>query len=288
MENEPFFLVNEFLEKEKAELENILNTINNYQHKDMERAVFLRNFSNQLFKAHKKTKQQEKPKIDQKKFEKELLEKKKQELLKKIEDMKSKQQPAAEKTIELETPKLTEEKSIILSKESKKTLASIEFNGITYNVKEPELSENDIKILNELKTQNIEQKETLVNRMKDLSKKYNIIYSDEYYDKIRYFLVRDIKKYGKISPLIEDKEVKDIICAGKDKPISIMYKDKEVPTNIILSDEEINNFVKETAAKTAQQISEAKPFLNVPLDNMTISANIGTAFIKPKFVITKI
>jgi len=197
MEEEPFFLVNDFVDKERKELEKILETVKGYKNRDLEKAVFLRNFTNQIFKAHKKTKIL---KIDKKKIEKETLEKKKQELLKKIEETQKKQTTGttAEKFIELETPKLTEEKNIILSKESRKPLVSIGFDGTKYNIKEPELKESDIKLLNEVKSLNIEEKEKLVNSIKDLCKKYNIQYSDEYYDKIRYFLVRDFKKYGKI------------------------------------------------------------------------------------------
>ena len=54
MKEEPFFLVNEFLEKEKKELENIIDVVNTGTTKHLERAAFLKNFTSLLFQASSK------------------------------------------------------------------------------------------------------------------------------------------------------------------------------------------------------------------------------------------
>ena len=56
MKDEPFFLVNEFLEREQKELQDILNIIKVENYRKNQKAVFLRNFTNEAFKAYKKNK----------------------------------------------------------------------------------------------------------------------------------------------------------------------------------------------------------------------------------------
>lgn len=277
MEQEPFFIINDFLEKERIELENILQVIQKKDIKENDRAVFLRDFTNELFKANRKLKRNIKEiKAADFDTQKQDLEKRKLELLKKLGEM----QKIPQKSI------LVEEKTIISSKETKKPLVKTEFDEKTYKIIEPELLDDDKEILNNIKKYKIED---MKNRLKELCKNLNVDFSEEYYDKIRYFYIRDLKKYGKISALIEDKDVKEIICKGADKPILVYYKDKqEIPTNIIFeSDEEINNLIKNIAVKTKQNVSKEKPFISVGINNMHLSANISTDFIKPKFIIIK-
>jgi len=285
MEQEPFFLVNEFLEKEKKEFEDILTTIEGGNIRNKERTVFLRNFTNELFKAYKKTKKSRVMELDK---EKTYLEQKRKELLKKLEEAKNKlvNKTTEEKHV-IEAPAISEEKELILSKESGKPLVKTEFDGKSYKVIEPTISEQDKKLLDELKTYRLD--ENSINQVQNLCKKYNILFSKEYYDKLRYYLVRDKNRYGKISPLLEDKDVKEIVCNGKNQPLTINYKEKhEIPTNIKFdSDEEINNFIKLLALKSKQNLSSERPFFNAIIDNMTINGTLGTEFIKPKFVIMK-
>lgn len=286
MAEEPFFLVNEFLGKEKNELEHILNIVHGKNQRSLERAAFLRNFTNELFRAYKKTiktKVEEKKEPEKKQIEKKLLLEKKQELLKKIEKLK-------QKTEQIKVPEPTKEKELILSKETGKPLVTTEFKDSKYYVREPILTEQDKNILKELKTTNIDNKQRLIDKLKEFCTKFNIEYSDAHYDKIRYYLVRDLKRYGKISPLLEDKDVKEIVCEGANKPIIISYQNKEdILTDVIFtSDEELNNFVLSLAKKANQKVSVENPFLNTNIENMNLQATLGSEFVKPKFIISKI
>ena len=288
MKEEPFFLVNEFLEKEKKEIEQVLDIINVKNFRRNERAVFLRNITNELFKSYRKTKkirvkEQELDKIRKK----ELLLKKKSELMKKLKDIENKKP-------ELNVETKTEKKNVILSKETGKALVNTQFNGTLYLVKEPELNLQDHYLLNEFermsKAINIDDKQKLLETIKILCDKYKIVYTDEYFDKIRYYIIRDLKKYGKISALVEDKDIKEVICSGFNKPITVTYNDKQdIPTNIQFSTEdELNEFILKIAKRLNQQVSVENPFLNMTLDKINIQATCGSEFVKPKFLISKL
>ena len=109
--------------------------------------------------------------------------------------MKTKKLTEEEKHV-IEAPAISEEKELILSKESGKPLVKTEFDGKSYKVIEPTISEQDKKLLDELKTYRLD--ENSINQVQNLCKKYNILFSKEYYDKLRYYLVRDKNRYGKI------------------------------------------------------------------------------------------
>ncbi len=283
MKEEPFFLVNEFLEKERDQIELILDSLSVKNQRRNDKAIFLRNFTNEMFVAYRRTK---KVKVAE---HKEELDKTKQLLLKKKTELINKLKQLQEKPVVQEA----ENKEIILSKETGKTLVGTEFNGVTYNVKEPEISLQDQYLLNEVentaKSINLEDRQKLIDLVKISCVKYNLSYSDEYFDKIRYYVVRDLKKYGKISPLIEDKDVKEIICDGFGKPINITYKDKQdIPTSVQFdTEDELNEFISSLAKKTNQQVSIENPFLNTSLEGLNIQASFGSEFVKAKFLISK-
>lgn len=287
MKEEPFFLVNEFLEKEKKEIQSVLEIIQVKNYRKNQRAIFLRNLTNELFKAHKKNKSLNL--IDNN--EREKIKKEKESLLKKREDLLNKLKYLQEQKTEVKQENINV-KDLILSKETGKTLVKTEFDEINYKVIEPVLSLNDMNLLDELKTRadNIDNKEEFVKQIMILCSKYNIGYNEEYYDKIRYYLIRDLKKYGKVSPLIEDKEVKEIVCAGINKLITINYKDKEeVQTNLMFNTaEELNGFINQLAKMGEKKVSEESPFLDLEIDNLKIQATLGSEFFKSKFIISKL
>ncbi len=278
MKEEPFFLVNEFLEHEKKELEEIVGIVKGgTKYKSLEKSVFLKNFTNSLFKAYRKTR---KPKEDTKKIKEDLM-KKKQEILNKIKS-----------STVLKEASLPP-KEIILSKETGKTLVTTNFNGVVYSFLEPELKDQDKKLLEDfetfLKTTPLEDKLLFSNKLKELCLVSKIEYTESYQEKIRYYVSRDLKKYGLLSPLLEDVNVKEIVCSGKGRPLTIRYKDKQdIQTNLTFStDQEINKFITLLADKAHQKISVENPFLTLDLDQFKIQATFGSEFITPKFVIIK-
>ncbi len=286
MEKEPFFLLNEFIEKGRSDLNKVIQTIENKNPKLTEKSVFLRNFTNEMFKAHRRIKLtrsiEKKNLLDSEKL---LLLKRKQELLAKLHHI-SKQSETIQKPLEI--------KNVVLSRESGKTLVKTEFTGKEYKIQEPELSGEDkqllVKLKKTIKFNDVENKSELIENIQKLCNELNLKYSDDYYDKIRYYIIRDVKKFGRISPLLEDKDVKEIICNGPNSKIIITYKDEQdILTNFSFENEdELNNFILNIANNTKQKISIENPFLNTTIDKFNIQATIGSEFLKPKFVLTKI
>ncbi len=282
---EPFFLVNEFLEKEKKELEGVLEVVKRKNMKHFDRAAFLKNFTEGMFYASRKKAHYEKKSIEEekKKLRDELM-KKRQELIKKISEHQKKKEPAAEIK-----KKPEETKDLIKSKISGKTFVKTEFADGFYTVKEPELKPHDLRILAEIKSCDIKNEKEIIKKLKEACMKNKIRYSDSYYDIMRYYLIRDKKKFGRITPLLEDSDVTEIVCTGPNKRILITYKGKhDVPVNVIFdNDEQINTFVKNIAQKAGKELTPESPFLKAVVENMAVSANINTKFLGPKFVIVK-
>ncbi len=284
MDEEPFFIVNEFLEKERVELQEVLDSLKGPKFDHYERSVFIRQFTNEMFRAYKnqiyrinKVAAEERNRLARLKLQKqkELL----LEQLKSVEELK----------------KYTEEgdkakKDIVLSKVTNKTLVSSKFFDNKYQVIEPLLNVNDVKLLNEIKSKvNLDDNEGLKKLIESSCKVYNINFTDDYFDKIRYYLVRDLKKYGKVSPLLEDKNVKEVICNGTKQPLLVTYEgNSNVPTNVNLdSDTDINNLIKYFAQISKVEIKPDNPFLNFKFNNFEIQATLGNDFLKPKFVIVR-
>ena len=275
MKDEPFLMINDFLEKDRHELENVIEALNSKPKNYYSKAVFLRNFSNFMFKAYNK--QKNNSKNDNSKL---LLENRKNELLEKLKAVET-------KSINLET------KEVIMSKESGKSLVNCSFDGTKYIVSEPSLDLKYLDFLSSLK-KNLNPKIIDSNKLKSFLKSEltskNLGFSEDVYDKLRYYLIRDINKYGVISPLIEDKNVKEIVCGGSGNNIHIKYDaNSDVITNIMLkNDDEVNNIIKIFALKMKQPINKENPFLNGELEyGLVVQANYGTEFLKPKFVISK-
>lgn len=288
MKEEPFFLVNEFLVKEKKELENIIDLVNAGTTKHLERAAFLKNFTNFMFQAHRNSKiKHVKKETQEKQRIKEELLKRKVELLKKLEEHKRMQE---KKPAVAELPaKLSEIKDLIISKETGKPFVTTEFSDGVYTINEPKLKPEYVKILAELKKSNVEDKEQIRNKIKELCIKNRTQYSDKDYDILRYYLIRDKKKFGRITPLIEDTNITEIVCSSPNKFLTATYKGKEdTATNIVFdSSDQIDTFLKNIAAKAGEQISSEKPFLNAVVGSMGVNGNISTQFLKPRFVIIK-
>ena len=147
MKEEPFFIVNDYVEDNRKELEKIISIVKPENIKHYERAVLLRNLTNEMFKTYVNKRKftnrtKEKEDVNQKKKE---LEQKKLELLKKLKQLE------LEKKIKSQTPE--EKEDIIISKFTNKALATATFDGFKYIIKEPELTEEYKKLMKEIKTE---------------------------------------------------------------------------------------------------------------------------------------
>ncbi len=148
-------------------------------------------------------------------------------------------------------------------------------NDYLYALLEPNLSEEEENILKDLKIKVLERvplhitdddRETLFNAFRE-------VISLEYPDldihsiaKFWYYLERDCFYAGRITPLLKDPLIEDISCSGYGRPIYVYHSNYEsIPTNVIMDQEELDNFVLATAQRRGIEISVANPIADTTL-----------------------
>lgn len=173
-------------------------------------------------------------------------------------------------------------------------------HGRTYVVAEPELDENEKKILEETKTalinkisladlNNENQMYTLIDK---IFKKNKITLDKEKKEKIVYYIIRQVSGLDKIEPLMHDPLIEDIECDGIGIPIFIVHrKYGHIVTNIVYETEnELQQFVIKMAHLCKSYVSYASPLLDAILPdgsrvNATLTTNVSTR--GPTFTIRK-
>lgn len=158
----------------------------------------------------------------------------------------------------------------------------ISFQGkIKYLVSEASLSpreEEAYKKLKSLITKELEPPEILnvdleayiLSEAKRLSKKYRRSlgkFDEKSWEKIYYYVMRDLAGYGKLDVLMKDPNIEDISCNGVNKPVYVWHRKYEsLPTNIIFDNEtEYDDFIIKLAHMSGKHISSARPMLDAML-----------------------
>jgi flagellar protein FlaI len=76
-----------------------------------------------------------------------------------------------------------------------------------------------------------------------------------------YYFERDFIKYDVLTPLLEDPNVEDISCAGYGCPVYVYHRKYGfVPTNIVFSEDNLDEFVQKLAQKCKVDLTFATPF----------------------------
>ncbi len=308
---EPEFIYDEtVLEKEK--LKEIVKIATQKPEKKDFNAVVLRKFilallevyKEKLAKAKKKPVPKPKaPKPEEKPIEKPEVKEAKPKVEAKVEvkpEEKAKPEeapkPAEEKKPEEkpkelpvtppeEIPKPEFKKEVIIKSSTGKELAFAKVTEESYELIEPELSEQEEKMLFVLKNKlkrKLTRKPELVMDMKFMekvikkfAKKFKLPYNEDLFEKVRYYIVRDIIGYGKIDPLLKDKKVKEIYYKGLDKPVTVVYQglEKELPTNIkFTTKEEINELVEKFFVRAKQKLSKQHNYLDTDVLGFHVKA----------------
>ncbi|OYT57038.1 MAG: type IV secretion system protein VirB11 [Candidatus Aenigmarchaeota archaeon ex4484_14] len=169
---------------------------------------------------------------------------------------------------------------------------------ITYTVVEPELSEEERKLLSAIKNF-IEEKVDI--SFGELRKKEAITYissmfddaldyfktefSEEKREILKYYVFRDFIGLGAIEPLMNDPRIEDISCDGTNIPIYIYHRDPRLgalKTNIgFKNKEELDSFVMKISERCGKTISVARPLLDGALPDgsriqATLSSDVAT------------
>ncbi|MFZ8800767.1 MAG: type II/IV secretion system ATPase subunit [Candidatus Nanopusillus sp.] len=176
---------------------------------------------------------------------------------------------------------------------------------IIYEIIEPKLTENEEKIYKNIifyiekllyiKLSEINNLNDVINYLQRL---YDFVLNDlgielgqSSYEKIFYYIFRDLYGYNKVDSLLRDPLIEDIECSGPGYPIFIVHRHfGNLRTNIILNDKEIRDLIEKFALRAGKHISYAEPILDATLPdgsrvNATYSQEITTH--GPTFTIRK-
>lgn len=84
------------------------------------------------------------------------------------------------------------------------------------------------------------------------------------WERIFYYVVRDLAGYGPLDPIMNDPNIEDISCNGVNVPLYVWHRKHEsIPTNIrFTSEQTLNDFIVKLAHKSSKHISSAQPLLD--------------------------
>ncbi len=167
-------------------------------------------------------------------------------------------------------------------------------SSLIYQVIEPKLLPEEIKILNQIKTTLIEKldidfttlrkeeaRNYLVKRFEEMITPIIPEISEDKKKDFLYYIERDFIGLGKIEPLMKDPNLEDISCDGIGVPLYVYHRDPligSVKTNIFFeTPEELDIFVNKLAQRCGKSISVAKPLVGGTLpDGSRIQTTLGT------------
>lgn len=153
--------------------------------------------------------------------------------------------------------------------------------GIHYFIEEAPLTEAQYetygKIVNILskeftspKGEQIDPKDYIYEQAEIIAEKYHRSlgrFTIEEWDRVFYYVVRDLTGYGPLQTIMDDPNIEDISCNGIDMPLYIWHRIHEsIPSNITFkSNQMLNDFLVKMAHKSGKHISSAQPVLDAML-----------------------
>ncbi len=167
-------------------------------------------------------------------------------------------------------------------------------NELVYNVVEPKTTEEDNKIIEEIKEYIQEKIDVNFSQIRRVDA---VQYITDIFDKalqyfkkkvdknkvmiLKYYIFRDFIGLDYIEPILRDKNIEDISCDGINIPIYVYHRDPRIGslrTNIVFRDkEQLDSFVNKIAEKCGRSISVANPLLDGTLpDGSRVQATLGS------------
>ncbi len=181
-----------------------------------------------------------------------------------------------------------------------------ENNELRYEIQEPQLDENEARILEVVERGieelinisfiNVKRSDVVIAYLEKniavLLAELGIKVSEESFLKLMYYIYRNFVGLNEIEALMKDYFIEDIECNGVNTPIYIVHrKYRNIKTNIIYKDpQQLTSFVEKLAQKCGKYISYAHPILDGRLPdksrvNATYTQDISTR--GPTFTIRK-
>ncbi|MFB6489677.1 MAG: type II/IV secretion system ATPase subunit [Thermoproteus sp. AZ2] len=98
--------------------------------------------------------------------------------------------------------------------------------------------------------------------VKEAARRFRVEVPESAWDKIFYYLKRDLLGYGKIDPLLRDPLIEDVHLDGPGVPVYVWHtKWESLPTDVTLDREEVERLVQRVASFAGRHISYAQPIL---------------------------
>ena len=145
-----------------------------------------------------------------------------------------------------------------------------------YRVLEPPLTREDKRAIEEIKSlvsrtikmdlRTLRERgpeKILEEEVRRVVKKYRVKLRKEAWDKILYYVKRDMLGYGKIDVLMKDDYIEDISCDGVGIPVFVWHsKYESMPTNVLFeTPEELRSVLIRLSYKAGKQVSIAQPIV---------------------------
>lgn len=186
---------------------------------------------------------------------------------------------------------------LILDKTTKKELATAAFDDSLYEVHEPLIDPTSLNIIKAcstykekiLKLIKKDKREKLFKLVNKIASNYHISIPQDEFWKFRYYLIRNLLRYGIIDAILYDDAITKIVCSGVQDPVKIERNSKLLKTNIVFqSKDQLNRLIKRIAIRTGQKLSIEDPVLDSTFKDFRVQATYGTDYAQPSFTMTRI
>src|SRR3989344_2469566 len=152
-----------------------------------------------------------------------------------------------------------------------------------YNAIEPYIEKRIIEKAKEMYGKEFERdnslfdNQTFIKRVTEkVTNKLGLPFSELLPQKIQYYLERDILGAGSFDPLLYDERIKTILCEGPDRAIKVDYTDfGSMNTNVTISNEDLNRFLKRLAIAAGKTINEQNPILEIDFQGLHFEGIMG-------------
>lgn len=149
--------------------------------------------------------------------------------------------------------------------------------GFTYIVSEPVISQKEKTILRETHarlrdviifddTENGREARIDPAVVAKIIREFDPHITEDRVQILHYYIKRDLSGYGPLEVLMRDPALEDISCNGHGLPVFIFHRAYgSLPTNIVFTESELNQFVLKLAQKANKQISLSNPLADATL-----------------------